>query len=113
MPLAERSTTWAAFSLVIRFGPDGTLPPGISPYLRVIGQEHHRQVALQVLLLVDRESGFTGGDALQEVRRHVERGDAHAALARFLHGRNRRLAGERRAERHDGVDGRIRRQRTP
>ena len=32
MPFAERSTTWAAFSLVIRFGPDGTSPPGIRPY---------------------------------------------------------------------------------
>ena len=31
MPLAESSTTWAAFSLVTRFGPEGTLPPGIRP----------------------------------------------------------------------------------
>ena len=94
MPLADSSMTWAALSLVIRFGPDGTLPPGIEAVFGIDGQEHDRQIALQELLLVDGESGFAGSDRLQEARRQVEGCDLDLAdLADFLHRRDRRLAG--------------------
>ena len=33
MPFPDNSTTWAAFSLVIRFGPEATSLAGMRPYL--------------------------------------------------------------------------------
>ena len=55
MPLLARSITCAAFSLVTKPGPVMDHAARQHVVLGVLGQEHDRQVALQELLLVDRE----------------------------------------------------------
>src|SRR5215813_12936496 len=66
-------------------------------------QEHDRQVALQVLLLIDRELDGAGLDVLDHLRVEVERGELRArarALDRGLRGH-----GDVRVERDHRVEG--------
>src|SRR3954454_12598654 len=69
-------------------------------------QEHDRQVALQVLLLVDREQDVAGGDVLEDRRAEVERRELRAR-ARALD-RGLRRGGDVRVQRDDAVEGLVR-----
>ena len=104
MPLALRSITWAAVSLVTKPGPVITVPAGISAVLVVERQQRDRQVALQELLLVDREQHLAVADRLQHAGRQVEGAELDLAQhVQLLERRERRL-GRRRAQRQHAVD---------
>ena len=65
-------------------------------------QENHGEVALQELLLVDREVGGAGLDVGQDVGRQVDRTDEHVA-AQLFRGEHGEVSTDR-ARRKDGVD---------
>ena len=71
-PPALSSITWAAVSLVTKPGPGHHRAGRHQAVLVVERQQLDRQVALQELLLVDREQHLAVADRLQHARRQVE-----------------------------------------
>ena len=95
----------SAFSCVTKPGPVMQNRIGDRVQVgRVEGQQHDRQVALEVLLLVDGEEHVTGRDRLQDVRREVEGGELDRPELVGAAQRLERRRGAGRTQREDAID---------
>src|SRR6266699_1723574 len=86
-----------------RAGQDDAAATGHQQVLLVKGEEQDRQVALEELLLVDREEHVALVDGRQGFRREVERAELDLAQLAGLRERLDRRAGAGRSQRQDAV----------